>query len=265
MDRQDIENIYYNWENHLKNEYNQIFHDAEYTIFDGVISPYEYYNSPIKILFLNREPYDECSYEIHKALKEQIEQEKTIFNGTFWINQNLKERLYYCSMLDHILDYSEEVAIHQAQNMSNKEYRHLLYKSAYINIKKSDGVNGSSKNNLLNYAQKGWTIIEKQISFFNPTIIIGGNIVDRIVECVNGINWGEDIFNEKDNSVRIYQIKIGNKLFPLADMYHPSFWHHSQDIFFALKFFAQRYPSFWESRIGQKCFEFQQSSQHFTI
>lgn len=32
MDRQDIENIYYNWENHLKNEYNQIFHDAEYTI-----------------------------------------------------------------------------------------------------------------------------------------------------------------------------------------------------------------------------------------
>ena len=75
MDRQDIENIYYNWENHLKNEYNQTFHDAEYTIFDGVISPYEYYNSPIKILFLNREPYDECSYEIHKALKEQIEQE----------------------------------------------------------------------------------------------------------------------------------------------------------------------------------------------
>ena len=267
MDKKDIENIYYSWEKQLEEEYINIFPNAKYTIFDGVISPSDYFNSPIKVMFLNREAYDEdfCSYNITKdGLKKELDNGAPIFRGRYWINQNMKERLAYCSMLDHILDYSEDVAISQAQNMSNREYRHLLYKSAYTNIKKSDGVNGSTKKNLLSYAQRGWNIIEKQISFFNPTIIIGGNIIEKIVECIEGIEWGEDVFDEKGSSIFICQIKIGGKFFPIVDMYHPSYTCDSQELFYALKTVAQRYPGFWESRIGQKCFEFQQSSQQIT-
>lgn len=73
MNRQVIEKIYYDWEKELEKEYNEIFSDAQYTIFDGVVSPFDYFQSPIKVMFLNREAYDEDSYNISQALKCEIE------------------------------------------------------------------------------------------------------------------------------------------------------------------------------------------------
>lgn len=255
----NIEDIYHSWEVELEKEYNSIFFDAQYTkytIFDGVISPRDYFNSPIKVLFLNREAYDEDSYMIHHALREQIENGAPIFNNTYWINQNMKERLAFCSLLERITDWQDDEAIEYAQNMNDNEYRSLLLKSAYCNIKKSDGVNGSSKNNLLEYAQKGWSIIEKQICFFNPTLIIGGNVIDGIIEnVVEGHKWGDVLFKEKNNSVIIYQIQFGENYYPFIDMYHPSYMINSQDLYYALKQSAQNHPGYWEKRIGQSCFD----------
>ena len=258
MNRQEIEKIYYEWEEQLEKEYNEIFSDAQYTVFDGVISPYDYFHSPIKVMFLNREAYDteSTSNNIAKdGLKKEIEQNKTIFGGGTWININTKERLAYCSLLRRILDVSENDAISYAQDMSNVEYRYLLYKSAYCNIKKSNGVNGSSQRDLLEYAQKGWKIIEKQISFFNPTLIIGGNVIDGIIANIEGVKWGEQRILFQTPKIVVYQIEFAGKSYPFIDMNHPSSRKHSEDLFLALRSCAQKYPGFWEDRTGQKCFE----------
>ena len=255
MNRQEIEKIYYDWEKDLEKEYNEIFSNAQYTIFDGVVSPFDYFQSPIKVMFLNREAYDEDSYMIHHALREQIENGTAIFNNTYWINQNVKERLAFSYLLNKITDWQDDKAIEYAQNMNDNEYRSLLLKSAYCNIKKSEGVNGSSKNNLLEYAQKGWSIIEKQICFFNPTLIIGGNVIDDIIECVDGLTWGEELYVSLETKGTIYLIQFGGKFYPIIDLYHPSYTVHSEDLYYALKQSALKHPGYWEKRTGQKCFE----------
>lgn len=252
----NIEDIYKRWEAELEKEYNSIFSDAQYTIFDGVISPRDYFNSPIKVLFLNREAYDEdeCSYMIHHALRKQIEKGDPIFNNTYWINQNMKERLAFCSLLERITDWQDDEAIEYAQNMNDNEYRSLLLKSAYCNIKKSDGVNGSSKNNLLKYAQKGWSIIEKQVAFFNPTLIIGGNVIDGVIANIEGVKWGEPRILFQTPKIVVYQIEFAGKSYPFIDMNHPSSRKHSENLFLALRSCAQKYPGFWDDRADQKCF-----------
>lgn len=258
MNRQEIEKIYYDWEKELEKEYNEIFSDAQYTVFDGVVSPFDYFHSPIKVMFLNREAYDadSTSYNIAKdGLKKEIETGKIIFGGGTWININTKERLAYCSLLRRILNVSDNDAISYAQDMSNDEYRSLLYKSAYCNIKKSNGVNGSSQRDLLEYAQKGWKIIEKQISFFNPTLIIGGNVIDGIIANIEGVKWGEPRILYQTPKIVVYQIEFAGKSYPFIDMNHPSSRKHSEDLFLALRFCAQKYLGFWEDRTGQKCFE----------
>lgn len=257
MNRQEIEKIYYDWEKELEKEYNEIFSDAQYTIFDGVVSPFDYFQSPIKVMFLNREAYDaDCtSYNIAKdGLKEEIESGKPIFRKKYWVNQNTKERLAYCSFIGRTYSLNDNNAIFEAQNLDDKEYRSLLYKSAYCNIKKSDGKERSSKNDLLNFAQKGWMIIEKQVAFFNPTLIIGGNVIDGILANIEGVKWGEPRILFQTPKIVVYQIEFAGKSYPFIDMYHPSSMKHSEDLFFALRFCAQKYPGLWESRTGQKCF-----------
>ena len=254
MNASEIERTYYDWEEQLEREYNELFSDSQYNIFDGVISPKDYYLSPIKVLFLNREAYDEDSYSISQALKHEIETGKKIFGGKAWININTKERLAYCFLLSRILDISENDAISYAQDMGNDEYRSLLYKSAYCNIKKSNGVDRSSRSDLFKYAQKGWEIIMKQISYFNPTIIIGGNVIDGIIECLEDIRWGSPRILSRNGSVVIYQIEFGGNIYPFVDMYHPSSRHHSYDLLYALRSVAQNYPGYWEKRISQECF-----------
>lgn len=257
MNRQEIEKIYYDWEKELEKEYNEIFSDAQYTIFDGVVSPFDYFQSPIKVMFLNREAYDaDCtSYNIAKdGLKEEIESGKPIFRKKYWVNQNTKERLAYCSFIGRTYSLNDNNAIFEAQNLDDKEYRSLLYKSAYCNIKKSDGKESSSKNDLLNFAQKGWMIIEKQVAFFNPTLIIGGNVIDGIIANIEGVKWGEPRILFQTPKIVVYQIEFAGKSYPFIDMYHPSSMKHSEDLFFALRFCAQKYPGLWESRTGQKCF-----------
>lgn len=257
MNRQEIEKIYYDWEKELEKEYNEIFSDAQYTIFDGVVSPFDYFQSPIKVMFLNREAYDaDCtSYNIAKdGLKEEIESGKPIFRKKYWVNQNTKERLAYCSFIGRTYSLNDNNAIFEAQNLDDKEYRSLLYKSAYCNIKKSDGKERSSKNDLLNFAQKGWMIIEKQVAFFNPTLIIGGNVIDVIIANIEGVKWGEPRILFQTPKIVVYQIEFAGKSYPFIDMYHPSSMKHSEDLFFALRFCAQKYPGFWEDRADQKCF-----------
>ena len=54
----NIERLYKEKDNAIQNMYNQLFPKAEYTIWDGVFSPWDYFFNPFRVLFMNREPYD---------------------------------------------------------------------------------------------------------------------------------------------------------------------------------------------------------------
>lgn len=89
---------YYNdWNEQCRKEYDCLFPEAEYTIWDGVIFPERYAKSPLKIMFMNRESSesnfepDFKGYDLAEALREQIIDAIPIFKGQTRLRQRLKE------------------------------------------------------------------------------------------------------------------------------------------------------------------------------
>ena len=77
---------YYNdWNEQCRKEYDCLFPEAEYTIWDGVIFPEQYAKSPLKIMFLNREPYDPDNepYDLAKALCTELLLRKSDHRGRY--------------------------------------------------------------------------------------------------------------------------------------------------------------------------------------
>ena len=135
-------------------------------------------------------------------------------------------------------------------------FKKALLESAYINIKKSDGKKKSEPEDLYKYAQQGLEVLKAQISFFNPSIILGGNIIDNILEKTT-IEWGKNLFvNSK--FIKVFQLKISNRVYPIIDSYHLSAMSYGSDkssmdkyyvhLANALKSIAKQHPDYWERR-----------------
>ena len=77
---------------------------------------------------------------------------------------------------------SKEEAIDFVNQSTEDDLIYYLSNTAYINVKKSNGVNVSEKNDLKAYAKKGIDILKEQIRFCNPSIILGGNVCDGIID-----------------------------------------------------------------------------------
>ena len=110
------------------------------------------------------------------------------------------------------------------------------------------------------YLNKGKKILEAQIEFFNPSIIIGGNVCDNLLESY--FEWGENLYAyECEKSIKIYQIEVNGKLFPYFDLYHPSaFGKYSIDKTYCLRIWdaiqkvEQEEPHFWDKTLHRRCF-----------
>ncbi len=249
----DILDKYNFWNENLRIKYEKMWPEAKYHIWDGVISPADYYKAPVKILFLNKEAYDEDSYDLSKALKEELESNKPIFKN-YPIKYNIKNRMSVLRFLGRS-DFSRLQDDDFCNYSENDFYKDLL-KTAYCNIKKSDGFGRSNKRNLRKCFLRNKKILEEQISFYNPTLIVGGNVVEGIIE--NDLEWGENLYISESRFINIYQLKIKDKIYPFLDMYHPAnSIDHSIDrteLFKALKHLEEDSPGYWEKRCGSNCF-----------
>ena len=198
----DILSKYNQWNSELEEKYLKLWPEAEYHIWDGVISPNDYFRSPLKILFLNKEAYDTeyDSYDISEALKEELELSKPIFNNRP-IKYNFKNRLFVLKLISNLnQSYLTDDVYNQ---YSNEEFYHDMLKTAYCNIKKSDGKGKSNSQDLRYCFLRNKEIIEEQISFLNPSLIIGGNVVDGIIEDgVNGFLCKQDDEEDLANVIR---------------------------------------------------------------
>lgn len=242
------------WDDSLRHKYESLWPNSLYHIWDGVISPNEYAQASVKIMFLNKEAYDEYNdeYDISKTLHRQLKNNEPIFRN-YPIKYKTKSRLSILEKLD------QELSSYSNQNFelySEQDFYNDMLKVAYCNIKKTNGIKISNRKELRECFIKNKEIIEEQISFFNPSVIVGGNIVDGIID--NNIEWGEDLYISDSKYINVYQIKIKGKLFPFLDMYHPACRKSSvedrKELLKALITVENNNPGFWENRCGQDCF-----------
>lgn len=261
--KSNVEELYTNWNNDLYQRYIELFPEGEHTtIWDGVVNPVLYSQSPLKIMFLNREGYTEESndYDLAEALSTAILDEQRIFPNQTTMRTHLKQYLLVLQSMEYGLikntsdDKIKEII---SQNSSDEKlFNSLFARVAYCNVKKSDGQSNSDINDLKECAQKGLEILKEQIRFFNPSIILGGNVCDGILEDL--VEWGENLYVAPDHQIAIWQIKIDDKCYPFVDMYHPSYAGLSEyyiDLLHALQAVEKMKPNFWKERLNQPCFD----------
>lgn len=249
---------YHKWDDLLWKNYFKTFKDVDYTITDGVVDPAMYARCSFRIMPLNREPWDDDEYSLNEALCEGIKKG----SGVWKKQSNLRKRLReYFAVIKFCVDSKsftpDECLVRgYVESTTEDDFLQMLLNTAYLNVKKSDGKAVSRKSDLKEYAQKGIFTLKEQIRFLNPSIILGGNVVDGILD-QTPLEWGENLYTKK-GVINIFQLKIDDKLYAFVDMKHPSAWVGMEDyymeFFRAIKQVEIDHPGFWESRMNLDCF-----------
>ena len=256
-----VQGLYNQWNDSLYNRYQELFPESSYTIWDGAISPDEYAKSRMKVMILNREPYDknQGDYDLPKAIRDRIEKDDDwIFPKQNTLRTHLKQ---YLTVLDlgqnGFLSLSDEEVREKVHAKDYYEFIQLLKRVAYCNVKKSDGKPESNVAELKEYATKGLDVLKEQIRFFNPSIILAGNVCEGILEDL--FDWGDNLYTAPNHRINIWQLKIGGNLFPFVDMYHPSYATGMSEYYLeflhALQEVERADPDYWLLRLDSPCFQ----------
>lgn len=269
-----MENIleYNKWEDKLWALYNSIFKDASYTITDGVIFPDKYASTPFKVMIMNREAYDEnhSSYSLNQdGIAKEIGEGIIPFKDQITLRSHLRQYLSLIHLLSKkgFNEVSEKEVIDFVNQSDNDDFVYYLSDAAYINIKKSDGKKCSVRSDLKEYAKKGIDVLKEQIRFCNPSIILGGDVCDDIIDDL--FEWGEVLYGgDGYNPVKIYELVIDGKSYPFIDMFHPSRTQNYKDgdetesmsmyfleLFKGMISVEKARPGYWSSHMNNKCFE----------
>ena len=212
------------WESQLWEKYYKQFPDVEYTIKDGIINPEKYFNQPFRLLYINREPHDpdKDSYSLTESLRKEISDGKKVFKFQDTFRRQLRRQLTLFFLLANGQFgrmKKEQICKYVEDNDNDSFFNECLENIAYINLKKSNGVSKSKTNDLRVYTKQGIEILKEQIEYCNPSIIIGGNIVDNILDKLD-FEWGDNLYTRK--GINVFQLKIKDKLYPFFDVIHPS-------------------------------------------
>ena len=269
-----MENIleYNKWEDKLWALYNSIFKDASYTIRDGVIFPDKYASTPFKVMIMNREAYDteHDSYSLNQdGIAKEIGEGIIPFKDQITLRSHLRQYLSLIHLLSNkgFNEVSEKEVIDFVNQSDNDDFVYYLSNAAYINIKKSDGKKCSVRSDLKEYAKKGIDVLKEQIRFCNPSIILGGDVCDDIIDDL--FKWGEVLYGgDGYNPVKIYELVIDGKSYPFIDMFHPSRTQNYKDgdetesmsmyfleLFKGMISVEKARPGYWSSHMNNKCFE----------
>ena len=269
-----MENVldYNKWEDKLWALYDSIFKDASYKITDGVIFPDKYASTPFKVMIMNREAYDKGheSYSLNQdGIAKEIGEEIVPFKDQITLRSHLRQYLSLIHLLSNkgFNEVSEKEVIDFVNQSDNDDLVYYLSDAAYINIKKSDGKKRSVRSDLKEYAKKGIEVLKEQIRFCNPSIILGGDVCDDIIDDL--FEWGEVLYGgDGYNPVKIYELVIDGKSYPFIDMFHPSRTQNYKDgdekesmsmyfleLFKAMIRVEKTRPGYWSSHMNNKCFE----------
>ena len=138
-------------------------------IIDGVVNVTEYYNSPIKIMWVLKEPYCDKQngggdWSMREGLQVRALGKKTDSQSTW-------HPIIYTTygILHDFIKYERMPDIADKQNISS-----VLKRIAFINIQKLPAKTRTSEIALKSAYQKHKEILLQQVSTYRPDIIIGG-------------------------------------------------------------------------------------------
>lgn len=172
-------------------------------ILDGIINEDLYNKASYKILWLLKEPYDLGDGKGGWDLREGINKEPDVYAKY----KTLKNISIVTSSILNNQSYDEVDKVNAPQ---------ILKQIAYINVSKLPGGTQSKYPELENYYKQNESILQEQIKYCDPDIIIGGSVLYLYLNTFN-LKWEEaDPLHEM---ARSYFMKNG-KLF--IDAYHPS-------------------------------------------
>ena len=155
-------------------------------IYDGITDIEEYNISPIKILWILKEPdaKKQASWDLRK-------QHKNVKTYKYWKRTyKLIIKISY-ALINNIYDYK--------LIPSENKIDDILNKIAIINIKKTGGHPQAIQKEISNMYKKCRVIIQKQIEYINPTIIINSSGVYDVMR-----DFQKDIIMKKNKFEAAY-------------------------------------------------------------
>lgn len=199
----------------VNGKYYTVNHPQNVFIMDGIICEEQWKSQQIRPLFLLKEAYhkenvpfwnliDDClihnDYHAPTMWKRISEWTYAIFNTTKKQIAKYDPTLWYGKLdFDH-------------------HYNEYLKRIAIVNVKKSNGIEKSDKDEIQVYAEYDKEELKQQIEEINPTIIICGNTVDYL-EIIFDEHFTKENYN--DNWFYFYKLDNGNEIL-IIDYYHPA-------------------------------------------
>lgn len=151
----------------------QILNNDKTSFVDGIINITKYLNTNPKILWILKEPN---STEENLNWRDEIKKLNT--NGNLSGFAKTFANIVYISK--GILSKKNWGALSWIKD--DIEMLSVLEEIAFINIKKTPGGRNSNDSELADYYELNKEIVLKQIKYFEPNIIIGGNTIKFIID-----------------------------------------------------------------------------------
>ena len=208
---QDMESLFRAWKN--KAPAGEIDHGKNVFIRDGVVCPNRWFSQKVRPLFLLKEAYHGTGD--WDLIKEHLLTKENIGKHITWkrISQWTRGLLHTSST--YLCPFADEAAMHR---FGNEQLRQI----AVVNVKKSNGVNGSEQDMLLQYAAYDRVELRREIELIDPTVIVCGYTMSSL-DLIMGYN-----IKKQKNQNFYYFIRLNNHDVIVLDYYHPS--NHYPDI-----------------------------------
>jgi len=181
-------------------------------VYDGIVDIEEYYSSPLKLLWILKDPNspDDSDWDMRDALSDlKNKNGRGLKYG--WAN-TFTPIVYTTYGIFNKVSWEDMGNFYEDQSMID-----ILKKVAYINVKKVPGVGESDWNEMKSYYKENKRALHEQIELINPEIIIFGNTLKFFDSDFLNL-FGELNKNKENNSLHIYE----NKEHLLLYAYHPN-------------------------------------------
>jgi len=208
---------------------NQIELLGENVIVDGIVNIEKYTNSSLKILWILKEPNSSDSKWSYQDYLSITEIERKIGSQQNTLTYRPFQKILYTSY--GIISNMKYALI---PTITEKDVYSIGEQIAYINIKKTGGSSSSKYREIQNAFEENKEILLRQISEYDPNIIIFGNTLNYIGKNdLTRIGWNlndDDSFyaDDKTKSTRFYNVSH-DKL--CIHAYHPSYWKIKNSIY----------------------------------
>lgn len=185
----------------IKNHYDSYgIKDGEF-LYDGIINIDEYYNSPLKILWILKEPYSGGGRTMLNDLNLNRAEGNKKDSHTTW------HPIIYVAhgILNNFEQFDSMPKIQDDKTISK-----ALRKIAFINIQKTPAATRTNPNDISQAYDRHKEILLKQLEVYNPNIIIGANTLHLFVK---------DLKLKQENKFKHHWTKEGTLY---IKTYHPA-------------------------------------------